>query len=205
MERNKSHAKKQEILQLSTNLIAKEGISSISFRKIANASGYTVGSIQNFFGSQENFYIEIMEYVEFCAMKRTEKLELFQHGISLEDFILYSEQLVPLDDVRKTELITWITLVCLSSTYDRIAKKSQDLLLKNYEAMEKIFDLMKFSGIFSPDLDTSVSVSIYYSFLEGLSQHSFIEPQKYNCSYMKELIRFFVAENFLTGNTLDLK
>ena len=49
MSNKMSHSKKQRILQLSANLISKEGLSSVSFRKIANASGFTVGSIQNFF------------------------------------------------------------------------------------------------------------------------------------------------------------
>ena len=79
MGNKESYTKKQEILQLSINLIGKEGLSSVSFRKLANASGYTVGSIQNFFKTQENFYVEIMDYIEFFAIHREEKLELIQH------------------------------------------------------------------------------------------------------------------------------
>lgn len=200
MGNKESYTKKQEILQLSINLIGKEGLSSISFRKIANASGYTVGSIQNFFKSQENFYVEIMDYIEFCAIRRAEKLELFQHGISLNDFILYSEQLLPLDNIRKMELMAWTALVGLSNVYPKIQQKSQDLLLKNYDSMEKALDLMKAVNIFAASFDTPIFSSIYYSFLEGMSQHSFIMPQKYTCSYMKELNHFFIKENFLFKN-----
>lgn len=200
MGNKESYTKKQEILQLSINLIGKEGLSSVSFRKLANSSGYTVGSIQNFFKSQENFYVEIMDYIEFCAIHRAEKLELFQHDISLEDFIIYSEQLLPLDHIRKMELMAWTTLVGLSNVYPKIQKKSQDLLLKNYDSMEKAIDLMKVVNIFSVSLDTPTFSSIYYSFLEGLSQHSFVMPQKYTCSHMKELNQFFITENFLARN-----
>lgn len=196
MSNKMSHSKKQRILQLSANLISKEGLSSVSFRKIANASGFTVGSIQNFFKSQENFYIEIMDYIEFCAVQRAEKLELFQHDISLDDFILYSEQQLPLDNIRKTEYKAWSALVDLSNTYPQIRQKSQDLLSKNYITMEKAIDLMKAVNIFSAELNTFNSASIYYSFLEGLSQHSFVMPERYSCSYMKELNRIFITENF---------
>lgn len=192
-----SYTKKQKILQISINLIGQEGLSSVSFRKIASASGYTVGSIQNFFKSQENFYVEIMDYIEFCAIQRAEKLELFQHSISLEDFILYSEQLLPLDNIRKIELMAWTALVGLSNIYPKIQQKSQDLLLKNYDSMEKAIDLMKVVDIFAANIDTPTFSSIYYSFLEGLSQHSFVMPQKYTCSHMKELNHFFITENFL--------
>lgn len=200
MGNKESYTKKQEILQLSINLIGKEGLSSVSFRKLANASGYTVGSIQNFFKSQENFYIEIMDYIEFCAIQRAKKLELFQHDISLEDFIIYSEQLLPLDNIRKMELMAWTALVSLSNVYPKIRQKSQDLLLKNYDSMEKAIDLMKVVNIFATSLDTPTFSSIYYSFLEGLSQHCFVMPQKYTCSHMRELNQFFITENFLARN-----
>ncbi len=197
MGNKESYTKKQEILQLSINLIGKEGLSSVSFRKLANSSGYTVGSIQNFFKSQENFYIEILDYIEFCAIQRAENLELFQNSVSLEDFILYSEQLLPLDNIRKMELMAWTALVSLSNVYPKIQQKSQDLLLKNYDSMEKAIDLMKVANIFAANLDTPIFSNIYYSFLEGLSQHSFVMPQKYPCNHMKELNQFFITENFL--------
>lgn len=199
MGNKESHIKKQNILQLSINLIGREGLSSVSFRKIANASGYTVGSIQNFFKSQENFYLEIMDYIELCAVQRVEQLELFQHAVSLDDFILYSEQLLPLDNIRKIELIAWLALVDLSNIYPQIRQKSQDLLLKNYDTIEKAIDLMKAVNLFSANLNTSISASVYYSFLEGLSQHSLIVPAKYSCSHMKELNKIFIAQNFLPG------
>ena len=140
-----------------------------------------------------------MDYIEFCAIQRAEKLELFQHGISLEDFILYSEQLLPLDHIRKMELMAWTALVGLSNIYPKIQQKSQDLLLKNYDSMEKAIDLMKAANIFAASLDTPIISSIYYSFLEGLSQHSFVMPQKYTYNHMKELNQFFITENFLAG------
>ena len=65
--------------------------------------------------------------------------------------------------------------------------------------MEKAIDLMKAANIFAASLDTPIISSIYYSFLEGLSQHSFVMPQKYTYNHMKELNQFFITENFLAG------
>ena len=47
MGNKESYTKKQEILQLSINLIGKEGLSSVSFRKLANSSGYTVDGMDD--------------------------------------------------------------------------------------------------------------------------------------------------------------
>lgn len=79
-----------------------------------------------------------MDYIEFCAIQRTEKLELFQHDISLEDFILYSEQLLPLDPIRKMKLMAWRRTI---TTFFRNATK---IYLQPYETTESVFYYRKF-------------------------------------------------------------
>lgn len=192
-----SQQKMREIEYAAIALISREGINAASFRKVAAASGYSLGSVQNFFPSQQELFLGIMDYIVSAERQWASESGLFEGGMRAEDFFLYSEQMLPFHEERMHELRAWDALVRLGSVDDSIKKKAEDLLSENYEIMETVFEFMKADGIFRKDLNTSYTAGIYYTFLEGLGRHAMILGRKYSEEKMKKIVREFVQNNFM--------
>src|SRR5699024_11357130 len=77
-------------------------------------------------------------------------------------------------------------------------------LLKNYEGIKQVFKLMVDSGIFKATLDINKSTNEFYSFLEGLSQHSLLLRDYYNDKLLKDLVERFVKSNYLDKDLNNL-
>lgn len=197
MQTKKSDEKKRDIGKATIDLISNEGLDTISFRRIADASGYSLGSVQNFFKNLRNLYIFTMKTIVELGKLRAEKLQLFSEKIDLEEFLRFSEQLLPLDEQRRNELVAWETFLSKSNTDFEIKKVAAELLTSNYIIMEQIFDLMKAKNIFKPNLETTEAVKVYYSFLEGISQHSLILDDRYSVETIKGMVKNFVTANYL--------
>lgn len=189
--------KMREIEYAATVLISREGINAASFRRVAAASGYSLGSIQNFFPNQQKLFLGIMDYIVSSGRQWAKESGLFAGGMRAEDFFRYSEQMLPHDEAREHELRAWDSLVRLGSVDPALQQKAESLLSENYEIMETVFEFMKADGIFRKDLDTSYAAGIYYTFLEGLARHSMILERKYTGEKMRKIMQEFVQSNFM--------
>src|SRR5699024_11326511 len=67
----KSEQKKKEISNVIIKLIYRDGLDTVSFRKISNESGWSLGSIQNFFGNQQSLLIFIFKIISEKDRKST--------------------------------------------------------------------------------------------------------------------------------------
>ncbi|WP_320420570.1 TetR family transcriptional regulator C-terminal domain-containing protein [Mammaliicoccus lentus] len=126
-----------------------------------------------------------------------EKQNLFVNKIDFEEFINFALQLLPLDKEREIEFVAWTALVNKSLSNEDMRKVAHDNLLKNYEGIKQVFKLMVDSGIFKATLDINKSTNEFYSFLEGLSQHSLLLRDYYNDKLLKNLVERFVKSNYL--------
>lgn len=192
-----SEQKKKEISNIIIKLIYRDGLDTVSFRKISNESGWSLGSIQNFFGNQQSLFIFIFKIISENGEKRMDKQNLFTSKIDFEEFINFSLQLLPLDREREIEFVAWTALVNKSLSNNEMRKVARENLFKNYEGIKQVFKLMIEFGLFKPNLNINKSTKEFYSFLEGLSQHSLLLGDQYSHKLLKGLVEGFVEIHYL--------
>lgn len=76
-------------------------------------------------------------------------------------------------------------------------KVARENLLKNYEGIKQVFKLMVDFGLFKPNLNIDNSTKEFYTFSEGLSQHSLLLGNQYSHKLLKELVEGFVKTRYL--------
>lgn len=131
------------------------------------------------------------------------KENLFVSKIDFEEFIKFSLQLLPLDKEREIEFVAWTALVNKSLSNNKMKEVAQENLLKNYKGLQKVFQLMVDLDLFKANLNINKSTKEYYSFLEGLSQHSLLLSDQYSYKLLKELVERFVKTHYLVENIND--
>lgn len=193
--------KKERIAQATLRVIQRDGFAAATYRTIAKESGFSLGSIQNFFKTQNELYTFAMQTIIKNAEKRASSLSLFQDGASIEAFHELLFQFLPLDAERKTELTVWMAFVTKAANEPSLMSIAQQTISKNYEALEQSIAFMQQCNIFNKQLAVKDATERLYVFLEGISLHAIVLPQKYTASAIRRMVREYVHDTFLITET----
>src|SRR5690606_26129056 len=100
--------RKIKIAEATWKVIVEEGIENATVRKIAQASGLSVGALRHYFASQTDLLHFSMELVSERVMQRVEKRKASKDHISLEFLTDGVSEVLPIDEERKIEMEVWL-------------------------------------------------------------------------------------------------
>lgn len=117
MPKNVNHQQRQDdIARAAFELIARDGLMNASVRAVADYSGYSAGSIRHYFPAHEELLRYVSNYLtqrisnRISAITQDEKITVRQRVEKV------CEQLLPLDTIRKQEIIAYAELGRLERT-----------------------------------------------------------------------------------------
>lgn len=117
---------KEKILVISREIVADEGLNSLSIRKLASRCGLAVGSIYNYFPSKDDLLIETIESVWEDIFKIDDK------SLAFDDFIKYLDHVLDhlITGIKKYPNFFNIHSLSFKSKNKDKAKSSMDFYLE---------------------------------------------------------------------------
>jgi len=189
--------KKERIARATLLIIQKGGFAMATYRNIADESGFSLGSIQNFFKTQNDLYAFAMETIIKNGELRANSLKLFHNDVSVEEFCKLLHQFLPLDAERRTELTAWMAFVTRAASEPRLMYIARQVIGKNYDILEQSIEFMRQRDLFNKKIIAKEAAERLYVFLEGVSLHSIVLPDHYTENAIKNMVRHYVHENLM--------
>jgi len=190
-----SAEKKERIAQATLLMIQKGGFAMATYRNIADESGFSLGSIQNFFKTQNDLYTFAMETIIKNGEARANALKLFASDVSVAEFYRLLYQFLPLDAERRTELTAWMAFVTRAASEPSLMEIARQMIKKNYSTLEQTIAFMQQCDLFNKHLAAKEASERLYVFLEGISLHAIVLPQQYTGAVIKEMVQHYVRDN----------
>jgi|GEM_PF-2057306 len=194
-----SDEKKERIARATLLVIQKGGFAMATYRTIAEESGFSLGSIQNFFKTQNELYKFAMETIVKNGEARANALKLFSSDVSVAEFYRLLYQFLPLDAERRTELTAWMAFVTRAASEPSLMDIARQMISNNYRSLELSIAFMQQCGLFNKQLAVKEASQRLYVFLEGISLHSIVLPQQYTEAVIKEMVQRYVQDNLITN------
>ena len=165
--------RRRRILEAAERAFVRYGFHATTMQHVADEIGMSAGNLYRYFPSKE----AIVEGL--CAVGQAERAQaftqMFAHSgdffeaicASLREFVLNRP-------AEKAQMIveTWAE----SGRNPRIAAMTRDIDAEVLAGLEKLFDAAKAAGVASPDLDSRLGASFFFTFVAGIFKRLAIEP-----------------------------
>lgn len=98
-KKEKKNEASKDLIEAAIDLFGENGLNGTTTRKIADASGVNLASIQYYFGSKEGLYLATMNYIVDEILKMTSPTldgvkDSIEHGLSKEEALLNYEKIL---------------------------------------------------------------------------------------------------------------
>jgi AcrR family transcriptional regulator len=125
-------ARRRELAEALWRIIVRSGLEAVSVRTVAAESGWSPGALRHYFPDKAGLTGFAMNLV---TERVTARLQALDRSGDPERFVLRAlEELIPLDDERRTEAEVWLAFALRARVDPALGEVAQDVyrLLRDY-------------------------------------------------------------------------
>ena len=181
--------RREEIAQALWRVVRRDGIRAASVRTIAAEAGWSAGAVRYYFPDQAGLVSFAMDLVSRRVEKR---IEAIQHEGTITDIVLrYLEEVIPLDEERKTEFDVWLSFVA-QALAESGAGGLRELLDPVQDGLRRLCASLvtglSESGALHPDLSIDLETDRLHALVDGLAMHVSIQPSHTTTARVREIL-----------------
>ena len=154
--------KRLEFVAASWDVIATEGLSGVTLRKVAAVAGCTTGSLTHYFSDRSALLIEALREAHFAAAARMITV-LGSKNDPFERIRLVLQQALPLDETRLREWKVWIAFWAALAGEPELAAEN---VRRYHEWREMIEELL--SPLIEDPHELAEQANILIALIDGL-------------------------------------
>ncbi|MCM3594978.1 TetR family transcriptional regulator [Metabacillus idriensis] len=180
--------RKIQLAEATWKIIAEEGIEQATVRKIASASGLSVGAIRHYFPTQSellSYSMELVsERVRHRALAKTYKgnpLDIVKESIS---------ELLPADDERKIEMEVWLAFSVKMLVDTKLRPLSENVYQEMHDGLGQVLQLLSKLGMLKDELDMEAEINRLHSLVDGLALHHLLHPSVFTYEKMMKTLDY---------------
>ncbi|WP_010096414.1 TetR/AcrR family transcriptional regulator [Ornithinibacillus scapharcae] len=173
------HKRKIQIAEATWKVIVDEGIEQATVRKVAGATGLSVGALRHYFASQSELLRFSMELVSERVMERA-KARKYSKGQDPLEFVTEGVyEVLPIDEERKIEMEVWLAFsakVLVDATLRELSNKvycDMHLGFKNVVLSLQALNLTK------ENLNLDMEVNRLHAIVDGMAIHHLLNPEQF--------------------------
>jgi len=185
-------SKRQALAEAAWSLIRKEGVAAVSVRKIAAQAGVSPGSVRHYFNTQAELLDFAMNLVSRRVYERISARRF--SGGTLEVASQIIQELLPMDDERRTEAEVWLAFVSQTGGDSTNRQRRDRIYDEMHDLFYRVIQGLSQQGIFQKTLNIELEARRLQALVDGLALHHLITPQKITVQDMAD-----VVENHLAG------
>ena len=162
-------ARQQEIAEAVWRLILREGVGAVSIREVAAEAGLSTGSVRHVFRSKSELLGYSMRLVHDRAAERVSA----HVGVAdvKERARAVLGELLPLDEVRRCEMLVNLALIAESPGHDELRQIAIGAQRALREGCELVLAGLAAEGLVAPDRDLGLEAERLHAVVDGLAMH----------------------------------
>jgi len=147
--------RRRDIVQVTAQIISKEGMSAATTRHIAKMAQSSLGILTHYFINKDEI---VSGALNWCDERFISQLEAMYDDdfLNLDDFIPLFKSLLPLDETSDTEWRVRVNLLTHSLTHAKLVKVRKEKIEFFYAESKKFVQKLQSSGEVRNDIDDVV-------------------------------------------------
>ena len=193
--------RRAEIAEAVFALIERGGIEQASLRNVAAESGLNIGSVRHYVESHEGMLIDAARHMGHRVSARIEARVAEADGVYGRDLAIdLLEQLLPLDDERRREVVVWLAFCERSRVVPALQREARGLIDGSRQLARVMLAEVGVSG---GALD--VAVESLASLVDGLAIALVHDPERFTAGRIREILagQFSLCARWVTVASPD--
>jgi len=159
--------REREIAEASLRVLARDGLAGLSVRNVAAEAGIATASLRRAFPDQDALRRFCLEHIRGNATRRIEQVR----GQGRQAVLAVLEELLPLDDERRTELTAHLQLGALALSSDRLRPVLLEFNGAIRDLCSRLIAELERVGELRPGADGMVEADRLHALLDGVALH----------------------------------
>jgi AcrR family transcriptional regulator len=179
--------RRRELADATWRVVHRGGVERATVREVAAEAGYSPGSLRYYFPAQAELIAFAMEGV---AERVRERIEALEPGGDLRVAVRrLLEQLLPLDDERRTEMEVWLAFSARALA-DPALRGQRDAMHKELRLfVRQCLDALADAGFMRQELSRELETSRLHALIDGLAVHGITSPDTTTSRRMRDVLR----------------
>ena len=178
--------RRQELVEASWQVIAEDGLESLTMRKIAAAAGCTTGRLTHYFANREELVLAALKAAYDAAAARMADARKAS-GTARERLQSMLEETLPLDEERLREWKIWIAFWAAAAADAGLAREND---VRHDRWKDAILPLIR---EISPAADAGYEAARLIGIVDGLGLQAAISPTMENRSRARDMLARHLA------------
>ncbi|ANY70064.1 TetR family transcriptional regulator [Paenibacillus sp. BIHB 4019] len=178
--------RKEKIAEAVWRIIMREGLDSVSVRRVADEMAMSLGAIRHYFVSQDELLVFSMQLVSQRVNERIQALPFT--GMVRHDMELIIWELMPLEEVSMQEALIWLAFAGRASVSEAIRAISLSTYEEIYNGLRRSLEHLIQQGVTIANIDAEYETARLHALVDGLVVHGVTYPQRFSKEMMKSIV-----------------
>ncbi len=191
MPKKVDHYKRRiEIAEATWKVIVEEGIEQATVRKIAQASGLSVGALRHYFSTQSELLRFSMELVTERVYERAIARKWTEGQDPLEFLTEAVFEVLPINEERKIEMEVWLAFsakVLVDSTLQELSNK---VYKEMHEGLKNVVNSLQLLNVAKDGLDLELETNRLHALVDGMAMHHLLNPEEFPHDQMVQTLKY---------------
>ncbi|MGX8793761.1 TetR/AcrR family transcriptional regulator [Oceanobacillus sp. M60] len=191
MPKKVDHQKRKiQIAETTWKVIVEEGIEHATVRKIAQASGLSVGAVRHYFATQSELLHFSMELVSDRVIQRAKARKFSKDRDPLELVTEGVSEVLPVDEERKIEMEVWLAFSAKVLVDKTLRELSDKVYGDMHEGFKNVVHALQLLDIAKDGLDLEMEVNRLHAIVDGMAMHHLLNPEQFTHEEMMETLKY---------------
>ncbi|GAA0323737.1 TetR/AcrR family transcriptional regulator [Oceanobacillus oncorhynchi subsp. oncorhynchi] len=191
MPKKVDHQKRKiQIAETTWKVIVEEGIEQATVRKIAQASGLSVGAVRHYFTTQSELLHFSMELVSDRVIQRAKARKFSKDRDPLELVTEGVSEVLPIDEERKIEMEVWLAFSAKVLVDKTLRELSDKVYSDMHEGFKNVVHALQLLDIAKNGLDLEMEVNRLHAIVDGMAMHHLLNPEQFTHEEMMETLKY---------------
>ncbi|CEI83232.1 HTH-type transcriptional regulator BetI [Oceanobacillus oncorhynchi] len=191
MPKKVDHQKRKiQIAETTWKVIVEEGIEHATVRKIAQASGLSVGAVRHYFATQSELLHFSMELVSDRVIQRAKARKFSKDRDPLELVTEGVSEVLPVDEERKIEMGVWLAFSAKVLVDKTLRELSDKVYGDMHEGFKNVVHALQLLDIAKDGLDIEMEVNRLHAIVDGMAMHHLLNPEQFTHEEMMETLKY---------------
>ncbi len=193
--------RRHELVEAAWRVVCRGGVERATVREVAAEAGCSPGSLRHYFPTQAELIGAAMQAVAERVRSRIEALTPGQDPSAAVQRLL--EQVVPLDDERRTEMEVWLAFSARAQV-DLALRRQRDATYEDLHGfVRQCVDALAAAGLVRPELSRELEARRLHALVDGLALHGITSPDTITPRRIRDVLRAHVATHRRDLDTLN--
>jgi AcrR family transcriptional regulator len=183
--------RRRELVNATWRVIHRDGVEGATVREIAAEAGCSPGSLRYYFPAQSELLAFAMEGLADRVAGRIAALE--PTADVRESIQRALEEVLPLDDERRTEMEVWLAFTARAQVDETLRQQRDETHMALLAFVRRCVDALAGAGLLRQELSHGLETARLHALIDGLALHAFTSPETMSPRRARKILRAHLA------------